>query len=240
MAEVKGFDVSSWNPNVDFKAAKAAGMKFVNVRVVAGTKLDSIFKSNIEKATAAGLYVGVYCYSLAKTKAAAIAEAKRLLAAIEPYKITYPVFFDIEDERLTDLGKDKLTDICLAFLDTIKKAGYYAMLYSNPNWLTYLLDYDKLKEYSVWLAQYASKYTWKGGEVAIWQYGTKKVAWNNNEDTDMNIAYVSLAKFIRDHNFNNLKPITVSASTTSTNIYEIEQKKAALEKLGLEVSITKS
>lgn len=59
----------------------------------------------------------------------------------------------MEDSSQQKLGKSTLTDIAKAFLSTVEKAGYYAMLYANKYWLTGLLDMSRLSNYDVWLAQ---------------------------------------------------------------------------------------
>ena len=55
-------------------------------------------------------------------------------------KFEYPIYFDLEDPSLEALSKSLLSEMCEAFISTLQAEGYYAGLYSNYNWLTYILD----------------------------------------------------------------------------------------------------
>ena len=60
---IKGIDVSRWQGNIDFNKVKTSGVNFVIVKAGgsdAGFYTDSKFKTNVQKALAAGLHVGAY------------------------------------------------------------------------------------------------------------------------------------------------------------------------------------
>ena len=174
--QVKGIDVSKYQGKIDWLAVKAAGYKFVIIRAGwswydGGINVDTPFIDYIEGAQAAGLDVGVYLYSYDRSAAAAKIAAQRLIELLKPYKLTYPVFFDMEYESFNlNAGKALNTAICKAFLSTIEQAGYYAALYASTDFMLNYLDMPQLSGYDVWAAQYASKCTYPGS-YGMWQYG---------------------------------------------------------------------
>ena len=162
-----GIDVASWQPNVDWPRVKAAGIDFAMIRVGwcynnGALKEDTHYRSHISGALAAGLAVGIYLYSYATTAKAARRAAKEVIEAVKPYKLSYPIAFDIEYESIYTGGSKQVnTDICKAFLDEIEAAGYYAMLYCSKDFLDSYLYPAQLTAYDKWIAQYASACTSK-------------------------------------------------------------------------------
>ena len=57
---------------------------------------DAKFRQNIQGATNAGLKVGVYFFTQAVNEVEAVEEASMVLSQIKNYKISYPVFIDVE------------------------------------------------------------------------------------------------------------------------------------------------
>ncbi len=176
-----GIDVSYAQTSVDWPKVKAADIDFAMIRVgwcynSGALKVDKLFQSHMEGALAAGLDVGVYLYSYATTAQAARRAAKEVVEAVKPYKLSYPIAFDIEYESIYTGGSKQVnTDICKAFLDEVEAAGYYAMLYCSKDFLDSYLLPDQLTAYDKWIAQYASACTSKHAH-GIWQYtGSGKV-----------------------------------------------------------------
>ena len=176
-----GIDVSYAQTSVDWPKVKAADIDFAMIRVgwcynSGALKVDKLFQSHMEGALAAGLDVGVYLYSYATTAQAARRAAKEVIEAVKPYKLSYPIAFDIEYESIYTGGSKQVnTDICKAFLDEVEAAGYYAMLYCSKDFLDSYLLPDQLTAYDKWIAQYASACTSKHAH-GIWQYtGSGKV-----------------------------------------------------------------
>lgn len=150
---IKGIDVSVWQGKIDWKKVKASGIVFAMIRVGYGSsqgndcKMDTYFKANVEGALAAGVEVGIYFYSYAKSAQAAVKEAAWVVEQIAPYKgrILYPIAYDLEDSKQAGLGRDVLTAMVTAFCTTIEAAGYYASFYCNTNWCKNMLNMDDLK-----------------------------------------------------------------------------------------------
>ena len=116
----QGIDVSYCQPKVDWEKVKAGGIDFA-IRVGycynnGALKLDTAFTQHIKGALAAGLDVGVYLYSYAITTQAAKRAAQEVMKAVKPYRLRYPVIFDIEYERIYTGGSKQVnTDICKAW-----------------------------------------------------------------------------------------------------------------------------
>lgn len=155
--EFKGIDVSKWNGNIDWQKVKNAGINFAIIREGYGkkslTQIDKKFRENINGAKSVGISCGAYHYSYADSVTDAKLEAEFCLENIQGYSLEYPVVFDVEDKEMLKLTNRQRTDICKAFCEEIEKAGYYAMIYANKNWLdNYLYADELLKHFDLWLA----------------------------------------------------------------------------------------
>ena len=205
----KGIDVSYAQGAIDWAKVKKAGVQFAMIRASrgkAGTKpmaKDVTFDYNITEATKNGVKVGVYHYLYASTEAEAREEARFFIETISPYKITYPVVLDVEEQYQANLGKAKITSIAKVFLDEVKAAGYYAMLYSNKSWLTHYLDMSVLSEYDVWLAQWNEVPTYSG-DFGMWQYSAKGIVSGIDGYVDLDLSYKNYSQIIRNGGYNRL------------------------------------
>ena len=198
-----GIDISYANKNLDFNKIKAGGVSFAIIRTGYRQKTDDMFEAHIKNAINAGLDVGVYCYCTAKTPSEAKKEAEYAIELIKPYKLTYPVFYDIEDQKVLSLSKTKLTNIALSFMETVSDANYRAGLYSNPSILENNLNKDKILErYDLWLAHWTndpnqkSKYNF--GQK-MWQWGAERI-YGSRDKVDCDICYVDYPAIIAANN----------------------------------------
>lgn len=190
MVNIKCIDVSEWQDTVDWKKVKAAGYGHAILRAGFGrsaTQKDKEFEQNYKNAKAAGVKLGAYWYSYAIDKADAVKEAKACLEVLKGKTLDMPVFFDMEESSMTKLGKSTLTAMAKAFCEEIKKGGFRAGVYSNPNWFTNYLNYNELKSlYPIWLAQYYKEAQY---ECDIWQYSSTGKVNGIAGNVDMNIIY---------------------------------------------------
>lgn len=138
---------------------------------------DLAFSTNVLNAHKAGLNIGVYHFSQAKTKSEASKEAAFCLKIITPYKkyINLPVAFDWESyKRLTAAimksnGRSYNTQICDSFCNPIKKAGFDVMIYASLVVFNNYLTSDIYKKYKIWVAQYYNKCQYKH-DYYLWQF----------------------------------------------------------------------
>ena len=175
---MKGIDVSHHQGKIDWEKAAADGLGFAIIRAGFGrcaSQQDTRFADNMAGAKAAGLPLGVYWYSYAVSAAEAEQEAEACLTVMAPCRdsITLPVFFDQEYEPgILALDSRKRTNICLTFLEKIQAAGYRAGLYCSLDWWQNRLESGRLKEYPLWIAQYAKTCSCKADNLILWQYSS--------------------------------------------------------------------
>lgn len=168
-------DISVWQGEIDFNKLSASG-KVDGVIIRAGYgagSIDKYFQRNVEQCNRLNIPCGVYWFSYASSAEAAKKEAEACLKAIKPYRIELPVAFDWEyDSEKTAIASGAKVNSALtnsmakAFCETIERAGYYAMLYTNPDMLGRY--FNECTEYDLWLASWGLKEMPKCG---IWQYG---------------------------------------------------------------------
>lgn len=190
-----GIDVSKWQGDIDFSKLKSAGVEFVIIRIGSSTGIngenfiDSKFIQNIKNANSVGIPVGVYFYSYANSVDRAISDAKWIIENIKDYKVELPIAFDWENWgsfNTYELSFFGLTNMAKGFMDTVKDAGYDAMLYSSK---TYLENIWMSVDYPVWLAHY-TKNTNYAGDYSYWQICSNGRVDGINGDVDIDIRYI--------------------------------------------------
>lgn len=236
----QGIDVSYHNGTLDWSTIKAAGVDFAILRAAyrgygtEGTLVrDAKFAEYMQGAMSQGIPVGAYIYSQAITTAEAVQEANYILNIVRGYSLDLPIVFDYEfagvkTGRLDSawssgkLNKSKMTDIALAFCDTIKNAGYDAMVYANKTFLSKNLDHEVIENagYDVWLAHYTTNTNYTG-DYKIWQYTSSgKIPGIEGKRFDCNFMYSgTISMSLKISNIPNqiYKGYDVSPSVTVTN-----------------------
>ena len=189
----KGIDISTWQgDNINWSAVKDSGIEYVIIRSNFGwTGVDKRFKQNIEGAHSVGLRIGVYLYSYATTPAEAVMEFENFKRTVEPYRnmINYPVAYDLEDNNAQGgLSVDQLTDIAVTFCDLVKNDGYQPMIYASVSWMERKLDYNRIKDYNLWVAQYYDICQYEHFNN-MWQYSSRGSVSGIDGNVDMNLCY---------------------------------------------------
>lgn len=174
---IKGIDISNWQENVNYKALKEAGIDFAIIRCGFGkdaSQKDEMFETHYQGLKDAGIKVGCYHYSYCTSVENAIKEAENCLSYIEGKEFDLPVFYDLEEIRIANLGIDVVTQIALIFCRRIRQAGYEAGVYANLNWFKNYIRPDALllENFKIWLAQWNNEIT-ATFPVDIWQYTNK-------------------------------------------------------------------
>ena len=144
---IKGLDVSEFQGEVDWERVKAAGYQFAMLRAGYGFgTVDKQFHRNASECNRIGLPIGVYWFCYAVNPQTAVQEADGCISTISGYRLDYPVCYDIEQASVTyAAGEGVSMTASLArqlvenFCNRIEEKGYYAMFYTNRNFLdTYL------------------------------------------------------------------------------------------------------
>ena len=199
VVSVKGIDISKYQENVDWEKVAASGVEFAMIRVgirgygTGEIVLDGTFETNMEGATKEGIDVGVYFFSQAVNEAEAIEEANFVLEQIAPYPVTYPIVLDVEEvddsaARTAKLTQEERTKCAVAFLETIRNAGYTPMIYGNLKSFFHMLDFEQVKDYERWFAFYDTDIYFPY-DVSIWQYTDKGQVDGIKGNVDLNIMF---------------------------------------------------
>ncbi|SCJ87486.1 Autolytic lysozyme [uncultured Eubacterium sp.] len=192
----KGIDISYWQGKksvAHFTKAKRDGIKFVILRLGfnAELNLDSTFEPNYKAAKAAGLKIGAYYYSTAKTANQAKNEAEFCIKHLKGKKLDYPVFIDIEDNDTSGkCSKATLATIARTFCKTIETAGYRSGVYASLSWLTSKIG--DIKGLNIWIAQYNDRCTYTK-PYHMWQYSSSGKVDGFSGRVDVNYQYRNFA-----------------------------------------------
>ena len=197
-----GIDVSKWNGTIDWNSVAKSGVSFAIIRcgirgcTEGGLIEDSKYTTNIKNATAAGIKVGVYFFTQATNEVEAVEEASMVLYQIKDYKISYPVFLDVEysnpdhDGRADGLDAATRTKVIRAFCQTIANSGYTAGFYANKTWLETKINTAELTQYKIWLAQYNDRVTYGNTRHDLWQYTSKGSISGISGNVDLDHSYL--------------------------------------------------
>ncbi|KAJ5780095.1 hypothetical protein N7457_005255 [Penicillium paradoxum] len=199
-AAVQGFDISGYQPTVDFAGAYASGARFVMIKATEGTSfISSSFSSQYTGATKAGLIRGGYHFAHPDSSSGA-AQATYFLAHGGGWSndgITLPGMLDIEynpsGATCYGLSASAMVAWIKDFGNTYKaKAGRYPMIYTTADWWNTCTGGSTAfsADYPLVLARYASSVgTIPGGwpYQSFWQnsdsykYGGDSEIWNGSE-----------------------------------------------------------
>jgi GH25 family lysozyme M1 (1,4-beta-N-acetylmuramidase) len=205
---ISGVDVSLWQGVIDWKQVKAAGVDFVMVRLggrgygeEGSLYADDRALEYIQGAQAAGIKAGGYFFSQAITTEEAVEEAAYVKNLLGDIKLEYPVAFDWEiikdDNARTDkVTSTQATECAVAFCEKVKSFGYIPMIYSASREFYFKYDLSRLKDYELWLVQYADKpdFYYK---FSMWQYSESGHIDGIDGSVDLNISFKSTADYAK-------------------------------------------
>ncbi len=193
MGTKKVIDVSYHNGTIDWEKVKAAGVDGAILRCGYGDNIasqdDKQWKRNADECTRLGIPFGVYLYSYAKSAAQAKSEAEHVLRLVKGYKLSYPVYYDLEEAGTQSGAVDRMK----IFAEIIEKAGYWCGLYCNKSWWdNYLKSLGS--RYTKWIARYNDTLGMDG--VDMWQYTSGGSVNGISGRVDMNHCYRDFPKEI--------------------------------------------
>ena len=195
---VLGVDVSSHNGDIDWQAVVESGVKFAFVRLgnrgyeTGNFSADRYAMVNLTGAKEAGLLVGAYFFSQAKSAGEARLEAAYALQLLDGFQLDLPLVYDweyiSETARTANVDARTLTDCTLAFCDMVENAGYDAMIYFNKYQATDLLHLQELEKYPWWLAMYDITMEFPC-KVDLWQYTASGTVPGIKGKADVNLMF---------------------------------------------------
>lgn len=193
--EIKGVDISYCQSGIDYNKLKADGVKFAIIRAGFSETEDKLLKTHIDGLRKVGIPFGLYWYSYAYSMTETQKEADACVAVIKKYQLqdelSYPVFYDIEEDKHLKVGKMALTNMADEFKVRLNRAGIYTGLYVNPNFMECAFDKERImRNHDIWLAHWtenpAQKSRYNYGQK-MWQWGVGKVG---NMDVDGDLCFV--------------------------------------------------
>ena len=199
-AVARGIDVSHNQGVIDWQKVKKDGIDFAIIRCGYGMNQanqdDAQWLNNVKGCEQNGIPYGVYLYSYADTVAKAKSEAAHVLRLIKGHKLSYPVYYDLEDNYIlshtTAAQRQKITE---TFTSIIKKAGYSVGVFAPKNWFEKELPTAAFNKWDKWVAHWNTKCTYQGN-YQIWQATNKATVAGITGSVDMNFLMLPKAKII--------------------------------------------
>ena len=263
----EGLDISEHQAGINIQKIKDAGFDYVILR--AGVKLnagsnrrDYNFEEFYAAARKAGLDIGTYYYSQAKNVNEAKEEAKCFLEYIKGKTFEYPVYLDFESGTVRDyLGSNatKATEICYAFMDTMRDAGYLVGLYGYASWfddgyngwMASKLNNDIGKKYEFWMANYFNNKLPENtktqnykNKYGMYQYTSDLTINGWSGRLDHNVCYKDYPAIVKQYGFNGYEAggavateKATEAETVAVNKYAVSSEiKKVKEHIGSEIT----
>lgn len=195
---VLGIDVSHHQQEIDWDQVKNAGIEFVMVRLgyrglseEGDLYTDRYVHQNLQGARAAGLLVGAYFYSQARSTEEAAAEAEYALSILGDFDLDLPLTYDWEEEkRNAGMDPQTVTDCAVAFCQVVEQAGRDTMIYFNSYQATELMHLLQLTRYPWWLAMYNREKEFPC-RFDMWQYTDSGSVPGIEGNVDMNLLFPS-------------------------------------------------
>lgn len=193
-----GIDVALWQRGIDFNKAKAEGVEFAIIKIgergaEGNMYLDPCFEDHYNKAKAAGLSVGGFWWGGFRNEAEAKEEAAFVAKAIKGKQFDYPIFLDVEDNRM-NVGKDATTRNVSAFCIAMENAGYWCGVYFNPDWYYYKIYGEQITTRFSWWCAYWINSKPSFPTLQMWQKSKKIIG---GVECDYDYCYVDYPALIK-------------------------------------------
>lgn len=203
--EYKIIDVSRYQGRIDWRRVKADGVDGAMLKTVStnssfgGIYIDQTFERNYSECKRLGIPVGVYYYTYALDKGYADRELAKLKEALNGKTFELPIAIDVEDNSLSALSPDSLSDLVAYAGKVIESWGAYVSVYTYTNFKNTRLNMAKLSSYDLWQADY------RGVEpqgVGMWQYTSQASVNGISGNVDMSYAYRDYPTIIKNAKLN--------------------------------------
>lgn len=240
MMKIYGVDVSSHNNgSVGFNRLKAEGNSFVILRAGYGwsmTQKDELFDQNYEKAKKAGLKVGAYWYSYARTVEEGLKEAECFLSVVKGKQFEMPLYIDMEDadhwKRMNGCpsGADQAR-IANAFMEKVSEAGYLAGIYSSTSWFDGYLE-GLSDKYERWEANWGSDNGQLNTEVDAPMHQFTSAYWMDGKRFDRNVCKKDYEQIVKAKGLNGYEKQEVDPEMASISEFYKRASGKAWDKYG--------
>lgn len=221
---LKGIDVSKWNSPINWDLVKGnidfAILKLGNIGDDKKFWLDNTFEKNYAECKRLNIPIGVYLYCYCNSPETARLAGEQVRDYLNNKPLELPIYIDMEDKEIKVEGRNRLTEIVIAFNTEIEKAGKWAGVYANLDWFNNYLNKDLIKQkYTTWIAHidYTNNQDKYKGQYDMFQYsweGRVKGITGNDGKVDMDILYRNLIEEING----NKKPVQTPTKKSNEEI----------------------
>ena len=203
----KGIDVSYHNGTIDWKKVKQSEVEYAIIRCGYGTNNksqdDKKWEENVKGCVDNNIPYGVYLYSYADTVEKASSEADHAIRLLQGKKFKYPVYYDLEEDKLRDkISKKTIADIAQTFCDKLSAKGYTVGIYANKDWFTNYLTDSRFNNWTKWVAQYNTVCNYQG-KYDMWQCSSTGKVPGISGNVDLNYSYSPFENSYGGGNTNN-------------------------------------
>ena len=201
----KGVNVSEWQGSINWDAVASDDIDFAIIRAGYGqyeSQKDLYFEQNYNGAKAAGLDVGAYWYSYARTPEEAVKEAETFCKIIEGYQFEYPLYMNIEESVVTGLSNAEVTAIADAFCSYIESKGYFIGVMSSVEFMNSRFDASILNKYAIWISQSGVSSPDFSRFYGMWQYSLNGVINGILGETACNYCYDDYPEIMKSVHLN--------------------------------------
>ena len=164
-----------------------------------------IYKDHIANVQALGLHLGAYFYDVSRDVDTAKKNADYFVSLLDKYgaKFDMPVYVDIEDVGQLGIGKRRLTDVIIAFIERVNSYGYTCGLYTGRCALHENMIASELEKYPLWIAEYSNA-CHTSIRHGMWQFGCMHIngdlAWGDVSGyRDVNWCYIDYPSIINNN-----------------------------------------
>ena len=176
-----GVDVSSWQgSSIDWQAAAGSGVSFAYIRAAEGSGyVDTAFRANWYRATAAGVIPGAYLYFHAAQDP--VGQAYLLLQQLRGVKFTQGDLLPAIDVEVTDNqpASTIVTNLQIFVNTMVAATEAYPVIYTSPAWWDGHVGSPALIADPLWVANWGVSrpslpaHGWGGNGWQVWQYSNK-------------------------------------------------------------------
>lgn len=201
-----GIDVSEHNGILDWDAIKKGGIEFAIIRSSWGHfEEDKQFRRNVRECERVKMPYGLYHYSYVANDAQMREEASGFIRLCKTCKPSYPCYIDMEDadgwKRRNGVSDAMNVETCYYTCRELEKAGFYAGIYANLDWLTNHINSSRLDRFDKWVAQWASVNTYRK-PYGMWQFTSDGSIHGYNGRMDLDYAYKDYPAIMKEKGLN--------------------------------------
>lgn len=186
-------DISKWQPDTTLDVLHDE-IDGVIIRAGHGLKVDPKLKLFYNQALDYGLLIGFYWYYDSLTYDGIMSETRFFLETVHGMKCSLPLCMDPEIQAKMGNPNRAIQDAG----ELIEKAGYFAMLYSNKNYLRNVWNSETKKRFAFWIADWGKQnYDFSSYGCTCYMIQTSSTGGqmgHYNLDTD--IAVIELPKYV--------------------------------------------